>query len=330
MPPKPPPSDAVAVFRFSTEAFLERERVAAWREIFGRTVVNLDIEPLHPTGFRSEATVCQLPGLGVLFAASDAMHLNHTRELVRDGDLSFMAAPTCQCTASQLGRNPVLGPGDGVLMNNAEVGTMTLASASRFTTFRVPAAAIAPLVPDLGAVVARVVPADNAALQLLVSYLASALNTGALVTSDLRQLAVTHIYDLLAVSLGATRDAAAIAEGRGVRAARLRALKADIVENIGRLDLSVDTVAMRQGITPSYIRKLLESEGATFTELVLSQRLERAHRMLADPQFADRTIAAVAFAVGFGDLSYFNRAFRRRYGATPSDVRAAAPRKEVG
>ncbi|RVC16943.1 AraC family transcriptional regulator, partial [Mesorhizobium sp. M7A.F.Ca.AU.002.02.1.1] len=27
---------------------------------------------------------------------------------------------------------------------------------------------------------------------------------------------------------------------------------------------------------------------------------------------------------GFNDLSYFNRAFRRRYGATPSDVRAAA------
>jgi AraC-like DNA-binding protein len=27
---------------------------------------------------------------------------------------------------------------------------------------------------------------------------------------------------------------------------------------------------------------------------------------------------------GFGDLSTFNREFRRRYGATPSDVRAAA------
>ena len=27
---------------------------------------------------------------------------------------------------------------------------------------------------------------------------------------------------------------------------------------------------------------------------------------------------------GFGDLSHFNRVFRRRYGATPSDVRAAS------
>src|SRR6266511_1649383 len=55
MAPKPPPLDAVPIFRFSTDAFLQRERVAAWREIFGRTVVNLDIEPLNPDGFYAEA-----------------------------------------------------------------------------------------------------------------------------------------------------------------------------------------------------------------------------------------------------------------------------------
>jgi len=54
------------------------------------------------------------------------------------------------------------------------------------------------------------------------------------------------------------------------------------------------------------------------------QRLLRAHRMLSDPARAQRPIGAIAFEVGFGDLSYFNRAFRRRYGVTPSDVRANA------
>jgi len=44
--------------------------------------------------------------------------------------------------------------------------------------------------------------------------------------------------------------------------------------------------------------------------------------MLIDARFSDRTVSSVAFEAGFGDLSYFNRAFRRRYGATPSDVRA--------
>jgi hypothetical protein len=83
-----------------------------------------------------------------------------------------------------------------------------LASFSRFTTFRVPVAAIAPLVSDLGAAIARRIPAGNGALKLLVSYLASALDTEALVTPELQQLAVTHVHDLLALALGATRDAA--------------------------------------------------------------------------------------------------------------------------
>jgi AraC-like DNA-binding protein len=35
------------------------------------------------------------------------------------------------------------------------------------------------------------------------------------------------------------------------------------------------------------------------------------------------TISSIAFESGFGDLSYFNRAFRRQYGAAPSEIRSA-------
>jgi AraC-like DNA-binding protein len=46
--------------------------------------------------------------------------------------------------------------------------------------------------------------------------------------------------------------------------------------------------------------------------------------MLTDSRFAGRSISALAFDTGFGDLSYFNREFRHRYHATPSEVRRAA------
>ena len=92
--------------------------------------------------------------------------------------------------------------------------------------------------------------------------------------------------------------------------------------NITRRDLTIDTVARRQGITPRYIGALFAGSGSTFTDFVLEQRLAHAYRMLANPLSANRTISAIAFDSGFGDLSYFNHAFRRSYGATPSDVRA--------
>jgi len=49
--------------------------------------------------------------------------------------------------------------------------------------------------------------------------------------------------------------------------------------------------------------------------------------LITDPRFFERPIAAIAFEAGFGDLSYFNRAFRRRYRMTPSEARAAARRQ---
>jgi AraC-like DNA-binding protein len=66
---------------------------------------------------------------------------------------------------------------------------------------------------------------------------------------------------------------------------------------------------------------LFESEGTTFSQFALAERLACAHRLLLDPRHAHQSIGAIAYASGFGDLSHFNHAFRRRYGATPSEVR---------
>lgn len=73
-----------------------------------------------------------------------------------------------------------------------------------------------------------------------------------------------------------------------------------------------------------YVQMLFESEGATFTAFVLAQRLAVAHRFLANPRLARRTIASIALGCGFGDVSYFNRSFRAAYGQSPSDVRRRA------
>ena len=67
-----------------------------------------------------------------------------------------------------------------------------------------------------------------------------------------------------------------------------------------------------------------------FTDLVLDERLARAHRMLSDSRTSELFISAIAYEAGFGDLSYFNRTFRRRYGASPSEVRETAKRANEG
>ena len=150
------------------------------------------------------------------------------------------------------------------------------------------------------------------------------LGEPALPTHELQQLAIAHIYDLAALAMGATRDAVEIASSRGLAAARLSEIKSDIAANLSGGDISVADIAQRQRVTPRYVQMLFENEGTTFTEFTRNARLNRAYRMLRDPRFADHSISTIAFEAGFSDLSYFNKVFRRRFGRTPSDVRAAS------
>jgi AraC-like DNA-binding protein len=214
-----------------------------------------------------------------------------------------------------------LEAGDAVLTANDEVAT-GFSLGSRIL-LRIPKRAIAPAVPDLGARALRRIPRDSESLRLLRQYL-RAIQDMDLATPDIQRLTVAHVYDLVALALGATRDAASAAQDRGVRAARLRSIKDDVARNLADGEISVLVIAARHHVSPRYLRKLFESEGVTFTEYVLDQRLALAHRLLCDPRRTSEKIASVAFAAGFGDLSYFYRAFRRRYDLLPTEVRVQA------
>src|SRR5208283_288204 len=91
-------------------------------------------------------------------------------------------------------------------------------------------AALAPLIGnEVANKTMRVIPGHCEALRLLTNYAGILRQGSAPMAPELRQLVSIHIHDLIAVALGATRDGVAVAEGRGLRAARLRAVKADIL-----------------------------------------------------------------------------------------------------
>lgn len=73
------------------------------------------------------------------------------------------------------------------------------------------------------------------------------------------------------------------------------------------------------GVSPSrashVVRELL---GAPFATLLAQARLASAEVML---RCTALPVASVAMRAGFGDLSHFHAAFRRRYGATPAGWR---------
>jgi AraC-like DNA-binding protein len=165
----------------------------------------------------------------------------------------------------------------------------------------------------------RLIAPDSEVWQLLEKYLG--ILGHPLTTPRLLHAVVTHIHDLIAVGLGDSGDGAAKAKSSGVKE-RLEAIKADILENLSSPELTGTAVALRQRVTSRYIRMLFQKKGTTFSKFVLNARLMRAHGMLSDPVFASMKISDIALAVGFNDLSYFDRTFRRQFHASPSELRA--------
>jgi AraC-like DNA-binding protein len=316
---------SVATQRFSTTACVPRERVPVWRELYGRTIARLDFEPLADGDLMAEAELRSLSGLGLVSMKSTELRFDKPRSLIGDDDAVFMIVETGYWTGSQLGREVRLEAGDAVLCTNGEVANGR--AFGRRVMLRVPTAAIAPALTDMTAKLSRRIPREEPALGLLRQYLRILQDTESLAKPELQGVTVRHVHDLLAATLGATRDAAKLAEDRGVRAARLRAIKEDVARNLEHGDLSVGAVAARHRVTPRYVQRLFEREGTTFSEYLLGQRLACAHRLLSDPRRAAEKIASVAFEAGFGDVSHFYRAFRRRYGLLPTDVRAGAGRR---
>jgi AraC-like DNA-binding protein len=293
--------------------------------LYDRGVTWVSFKPIPDLACGIDFALRRFPELGLLSGTVQGVRHEHARRDSGDGDDDFGFHMNLSGLSLVTGRRSetTLHDGDAMLLSYSVSRTISRPDLVDHRVIRLPRAALGPLVSNIDNAVLRRIPRGTGMLRLLKSYVDAVFSDPTLAIPQMRQLIAAQLCDLIAVTLGATGDATAVAERRGIRAARLRAIKGDIEAHLTTGNLSPGAVAKRQLISDSYIRKLFESEGTSFSQFVLGRRLERAHRMLINPARPGRSITSIAFDAGFGDLSYFNRAFRHRYGMTPSEVRDA-------
>lgn len=318
------------LLRFSTEALAPRERLDLWRDVLTRKLLRVAIDPVSDRPFRADASLRAQHGVRMGVGWMDATVSHRTREIVADDndDVALLVNLDGPFVARQDRKEQSLDPGDALLIDCREAGAFLRPESGRLLCVRMPRSMLCEYAPRLEARLGCKIPSATEPLALLVSYVTALSGPADIaVPPEASYAVVRHVCDLAALTIGAGRDGAHLAESRGLAAARLQAIKAGINGRIGPYPLSIDDVAKSQGVTARYVRKLFEAEGLSFTGYVTERRLARAHALLTEPVRAPAPISAIAYDVGFGDLSYFNRVFRRRYGATPSEIRAEALRR---
>lgn len=310
----------------STEEVPPPERFEYWRDTVHRHLLAGAIDSLSERPFRAVAALRPLPGLRVGLGRVAPMVHHRTRDVLanENDDIALLINLHGQLIVRRKGGDIILDDGEGCLVACFEPGDYLLPRSGQLMMIRIARGALGAFAGLVDDALGSVIRARTEALALLVGY-ARALPRGELELSPgASRVIVDHVADLICLIVGAKGEAADIAARRGLAAARLDAIKAHIREKVADTDLTPETVAVAQGISPRYMRQLFESSAESFSGYLLAQRLAQAHCMLTSVRFLGSPISDIAYDVGFGDLSYFNRTFRRRYQATPREVRAEA------
>jgi AraC-like DNA-binding protein len=285
-------------------------------------MLRVDIEPAPDMLFEASSRCLSLPGLLLMEGSSSPVKISRGGQYLADGndDVVLAINRSGSVVVNSNGREQSLGDGEAIVLSGGEAASFHRTSLGRSFALRVPRTMFESTVVSLDDALMRPISSDRGALKLMEDYARWLLNAGN-IDHQLLNISVRHIQDLLALTIGPTADFADTARTRGLRAARLKLAKSFIVAHSSRRDLSVSAVATSLSVTPRYVQRLFEADGTTFSEFLTGQRLARARRLLCEPSSSPTAISTIAYDVGFGDLSYFNRCFRRQYGVTPREVR---------
>jgi AraC-like DNA-binding protein len=319
---------STAVFHCQYAGKTSGPRYEAWREEFGRKWISADFEPVGDDCIASEISASQLSFVTLGTMRSTPLQIDRRNDARRDTSNKFfmVLASGCRMRNSQRGRSIDLAPGDVTLMSGDEPARLTQLTQGVRWSIRIPHRQLADICRNVEDRIARHIP-NSELSSLLLHQIETANRFGPKLDAAANHRTAQYILDLVALCLGVGGDSAEIARQRGLAAARLQSIKAEVLSSLGNPRLGLARIAANHRVSTRYVQHLFGLSGESFTGFVLEQRLLSAYRFLQDPKNRIGKISYIAAAAGFSDISYFNRAFRARFGATPTDIRASSGRE---
>ncbi|HVR54401.1 MAG TPA: helix-turn-helix domain-containing protein, partial [Pseudorhodoferax sp.] len=156
--------------------------------------------------------------------------------------------------------------------------------------------------------------------RLLLAHLQNCNEMAPQIGTDESQAVSDATLHLVVAGLQSAKHQAA-ATATHVGLASLTEMKDFIEDQLGRTDLGPDDLVKAFNLSRAALYRLFEPLGGV-SAFILDRRLERALQTITAPQAARPSLKQLAHDLGFAHQTSFTRAFKKRFGIPPHEVRA--------
>jgi AraC-like DNA-binding protein len=301
-------------------------RAAWWNALYAERFANVTFSPAGHGEFEAELALGAVGPLGIARIRATPADIERTRDHVERGGtrlISFLYVARGSGVFEHNGNITALRSGDFTLCDNGAPHRLHSTAGTELVVLRAAPEVIRERIPQPESWCGLGLSSDAifaAAAAHMTRELCARMEAG--LPRRYATLAARNLIDVLATAFGLAFESAASATS--AVAARRIAARRHVEAHLRDAQLSPAQVAAALHVSPRYLRMLFQDGEESLSAYILRRRVEECARLLANPLWSAQTITDVAFGVGFNSAAHFTRAFRQRFGTTPSGYRRRA------
>ncbi len=313
----------------NTSSVEPRHRLAYWTEMVCDTYVQLDCDPA--AGLRTiegEIASDRLATLELSRVTSTAQRVLRTPSRIsRAAEDYFLVSIQARGEGQVLqdGRTAQLQPGDFALYDSTHPYELRFDGPFCQYVLMIPGPVIRSALHDTRRLTATTVSGRRGAGHLMIGMISTLASEMSELAPESAAAVADSVTNILVAGLSALPGARPLAISR-LAALHREQVKACVRARLRDPDLTVAGIAAQLRLSPSTLHRAWSGEPCSLAEWIRVQRLDAAQRDLCSPAHAKRSVSEIAFDCGFSDAAHFSRAFRARFGRSPSELRATNAR----
>lgn len=305
---------------FSTDQYAQTQRYAAWRDAICDVYVHVDVKATDPDRYRGFIRETKFGDVVMTDILLSEQRIRRNRQHISQLDKECYYVQLVHkgsVTVSQRGESIRSNAARGAIFSATEQYELHGHGEVRSFYLELPREAFAQRFPRDQIPVLASLDTTQGLGRIATEFCAALASEGTKLDDGLRAGLGTQLMDMLAFTLQASQGDVPESE-RWAKAARLRLIQQWIEEHIADPDLTLEKVAMANGISLRYLHTLFAAGDLSASEWIWDRRLQLAYHDIARGE--GRTITSIALDHGFNSPTHFTTRFRRKYGVSPRDV----------